>query len=111
MTAGSRMKHFDQSNDLLKDPPALRKKLRDDGYLFFRELLPRDDVLSVRRRILEFCQVEGWLREGSAPMDGLTDLPPIREAEDAWRPVYAKLQALESFHRLKLDQNVHRVME
>ena len=67
------MNHFTESNDLLHDPPALRKRLRDDGYLFLREILPEDDVIHLRRRILEFCREAGWLREGSELMDGLTD--------------------------------------
>jgi len=104
------IKHFAESNDLLSDPPALRKRLRDDGYLFLRDILPQDEILHLRRRIFEFCQEAGWLREGSDLMDGLTDHAPIREGDEEWRPVYAKLQALEAFHRLKLNETVHRIM-
>ena len=39
------MNHFTESNGLLDDPPALRKRLRDDGYLFLRDILPKDNVL------------------------------------------------------------------
>ena len=102
---------FIESNDLLGDAAALRRRMREEGYLFFRDLLPRDQVLDLRRRILEFCAEEGWLREGSELMDGLTDHEPIAEGQEAWRPVYAKVQALEAFHRLKLDAGVHRLME
>ncbi len=38
------MKPFTESNNLLNDPPGLRKRLRDDGYLFLRGILPRDEV-------------------------------------------------------------------
>lgn len=40
------------SNDLLDDPAALRQRLADDGYLFFRGLLARGTVLAARREIL-----------------------------------------------------------
>ena len=105
------MNHFTESNGLLDDPPALRKRLRDDGYLFLRDILPKDDVLHLRRRILEFCREAGWLRESAELMDGLTDHPPIIEGGKEWRPVYAKVQALEAFHRLKLHTHVHKIME
>ena len=105
------MKYFTESNDLLDNPPALRKRLRDDGYLFLRDILPRDDVLHLRRRILGFCHEADWLREGSDIMDGLTDHEPILEGAPEWRPVYAKVQASEEFHRLKLHAGVHRIME
>ncbi len=105
------MTHLITSHELLDDPPALRKRLRDEGYLFLREFLPREDVLELRRQTMALCRDAGWLRPGTDPMDGLTDHPPLLEGEEAWRPTYAKLQALEPFHRLKLDRRLHGTME
>ena len=105
------MEYFTESNHLLSDPPALRQQFNADGYLFFRDTLPQPEVLSLRRQILEFCQEEGWLRKGTDVMDGLTDIEPILEGDKEWRPVYAKIQALESFHRLKMTTQVHTIME
>lgn len=105
------MKHFTESNDLLDDPARLRRRLSDDGYLFLRNILPGDEVLALRRRILEFCREAGWLRDGADLMAGLTDHEPLLEGAPAWRPVYAKVQALEAFHRLKLNESVRRIME
>ena len=98
------MKFFKESNDLLKDPSGLRKRLRDDGYLFLRSILPREEVLNLRYQILEICEEAGWLRHGSNFIDGQTDRPPIMERDDEYVPVYAKIQALEAFHRLKLNK-------
>ncbi len=103
--------HFAQSNDLLNDSPALRKRLRDEGYLFLRDILPQDDVLSLRRQVMELCAEAGWLRPGTDVMAGLTDHEPILEGDEVWRPVYAKLQALEPFHRLKLHDDLRQIME
>ena len=105
------MGQLTESNSILADPAAVRRRLRDDGYLFLRDILPKDHVLTVRRRILEFCQEAGWLRKGSALTDGLTDLTPIREGDEPWQPVYAKVQSLEAFHRLKLADEVRQIME
>lgn len=105
------MKPFTESNNLLGDPSALRKRLRDDGYLFFRDVLPKDEVLQVRRQVLEICQEAGWLRSGANLMDGLTDHAPIEEGTDAYAAVYAKVMALEGFHHLKLHSDVMKIME
>lgn len=105
------MHPFIESNDLLDDPPRMRRRLRDTGYLFVRSLLPREEVLAVRDRVLKFCDDAGWLRRGTRHQDGLTDREPIREGDDLWRPVYARLQAEEPFHRLKLHPAVHQLME
>jgi hypothetical protein len=40
------------SNDLLDDPAGLREAMNEQGYLFFRDLLPRDTVLAARHEIL-----------------------------------------------------------
>ena len=105
------MAEFSESNSLLGDPPGLRRRLRDEGYLFLRGILPKHDVLDLRRQILEFCRDAGWLRAGSELLDGRTDHPPILESDDAFAEVYARVQALEAFHRLKFDKNVMQVVE
>ena len=105
------MHPFIDSTDLIDEPQELRRQLRREGYLFLRGILPVDEVLTVRRRILEICREAGWLREGSELMDGLTDHAPVMEGADEWKPVYAKLQQLEEFHRLKLHDGVQRIMD
>ncbi len=102
---------FIESNDVLDDPPRLRKRLRDHGYLFIRGMLPKDEVNDLRRKFLELCSEAGWLRPGSDLMDGLTDHRPIMEGEPEYAEVYAKVQSQESFHRLKFHEGVLSVME
>jgi len=58
------------SVDSLGDPEELVRRLRRDGYVFLRGLLPREGVLDLRRAILEVCQRHGWLSPGSSLLDG-----------------------------------------
>lgn len=109
--ASEAIQPFVDSTDLVGNPDALLRRIRRDGYLFIRGLLPREDVLDVRRRILQFCAEEGWLRPGTNPMDGLTDHAPLVEGEPAWLPVYEKIQRCEQFHKLKMHPNVRKVAE
>jgi hypothetical protein len=99
------------SNDLIQDPVALQRRYRREGYLFFRGLLPRQEVLEVRRAAVEAAAAEGWLRPGTDPMLGLTDHTPVAEGEKAWIPVYERLQRAECFHRLKLNAQVRQIVE
>jgi hypothetical protein len=43
---------LEPSNDILQDASALRETMEREGYLFFRQLLPREDVMAARREIL-----------------------------------------------------------
>ncbi|WZB63820.1 hypothetical protein WJ970_14775 [Achromobacter xylosoxidans] len=40
------------SNDLLRDPIALKRRAEENGYLFIRRLIPPSTVLEARREIL-----------------------------------------------------------
>ncbi len=50
---------------LLKDPPALRRRFEEDGYLFLRGALDRDQVLAARREILARLVEVGEVVPGS----------------------------------------------
>jgi hypothetical protein len=100
-----------ESNELLGQPEALRKRLRFDGYLFFRSLLLREKVLAVRKLVLEACQAAGWLRKGTVLDEALTDHPAVEEGVGDWVPVYERIQKQEAFHRLPHEPAVVKLME
>ncbi|MDE2792340.1 MAG: phytanoyl-CoA dioxygenase family protein [Paracoccaceae bacterium] len=107
------MQPFVESNSLLDDPPGLRRRLRHDGYLFLRGILPQDEVLDLRRKIIEICAEAGWTRSGEDSLEAIADRDPVYDDDDddEYLDVYARVQALEAFHRLKLDRNLIRIME
>jgi hypothetical protein len=102
---------FTESSDLLDDPAGLAARLREDGYIFFRGLLDRDDVLSVRADMLETLGREGWLREGSDPVDALPSELLRREADENWFGGYAAIQSREVFHRFAHDATIVKLVE
>ena len=51
-TFGIDIMEFREANDLLHDTPALRERMAEDGYLFFRGFFDREQVLTARRRVL-----------------------------------------------------------
>lgn len=62
------------SSPLLDDPQALRERAESDGYLFFKQLLPREDVHAVRRDLLAVVEKHGWRKPGQDAEGGVIDL-------------------------------------
>lgn len=51
----------------------LRKRFEEDGYLFMKGLLPRDDVLTAREEYFKFLEPTGVLKPGTKAIDGIFD--------------------------------------
>jgi hypothetical protein len=91
-----------ESNDILDRPDALLRRLTDDGYLFFRGLLPREAILNVRRQILDIYQAVGWLRPGTEPMEGIARAEPFKFRSDEYLATLRRVMSLADMHALKL---------
>jgi hypothetical protein len=96
------------STPLLGDAGALRARAEEDGYLFFRQLLPKEDVLAVRRDLLAVVDRYGWRRPGQDAEGGGIDLEVLNQVpEEEMRldigvsiAAYKDAQKVESLHRL-----------
>ncbi|MBO9608627.1 MAG: phytanoyl-CoA dioxygenase family protein [Paenibacillaceae bacterium] len=66
-----RLQEFEVSNALLNNIPALRERLEEKGYLFFRDVLDKEALLAIRRGMLELAAGHGWVREGTDPIEGI----------------------------------------
>ncbi|MGB8355964.1 MAG: phytanoyl-CoA dioxygenase family protein [Chthoniobacteraceae bacterium] len=99
---------FFDATPLLDDPVALRRRAKQDGYLFFKRFLPAEPLLELRRQMLELCAQRGWLAEGHDLMDGMVDETAINQvpAEQMRSDIgvsaeaYRAVQKLELFHTL-----------
>ncbi|KAJ9204130.1 hypothetical protein DTO021D3_3910 [Paecilomyces variotii] len=49
----------------------LRNRYNEDGYLFLKQLLPREDVLRARERYFNLVAPTGVLEEGTRPVEGI----------------------------------------
>ena len=68
------IKELKVSNDLSNDPEALRARMAEDGYLFFRKLQDPDKLWNLRREILTVLQQAGWIVSGTDPIEGIADV-------------------------------------
>jgi hypothetical protein len=98
------------SNELLGDPPALRKRLDEDSYLYFEGVLDAEKVLDLRRSILQVLADHGWIRGALSLMDGKAICRPLHEGIAEYAPVYDAVQRLEPFHTFAHDRDLLAVM-
>jgi hypothetical protein len=99
---------FEDSTPLLADPGALRARAAADGYLFFKQRLPKEEVLALRTEMLGVVEQYGWRVQGQDALGGLIDTAALNQvAEENMRTdigvsaaAYDDVQKLESLHRL-----------
>jgi ectoine hydroxylase-related dioxygenase (phytanoyl-CoA dioxygenase family) len=102
---------MEPSNHLLALPDALRKRVAAEGYAFFRNVLPAEPVLDLRRQMLRICAEAGWIAGGARLDDAVPVRAPVNEGEAAYFEVYDRIQQLEAFHSLAHHPDVTRVMK
>jgi Phytanoyl-CoA dioxygenase (PhyH) len=85
---GERVDELADSTPLADDAEGLRRRLADDGYLFFRALLPADEIRAAGQAVLGRLRAGGWVDDRGIPsiqpravnsMDALAD-PAFRSA-------------------------------
>jgi len=103
---------FRVSNECLTDAEELRRRLAEDGYLFFRGLQNKDKTLALRRDITRVLYEAGWLVPDADPMLGIADASRrVTEGDLPYQPVYYKIQRLESFHSIPHEPEILDVVE
>ncbi len=94
------IKQLRVSNDALDDPPELQRRIADEGYLFFRGLMPADRLRALRYEMMSAIQEAGWLIAGTNPADGIADINMrYTEGDNEYTAGYAQVYKLENFHR------------
>lgn len=108
-----RMAPFEESTDLIDNPAQLRQRARETGYLFFPGLLPADNLLQLRKEVLEICKRHGFLDESAPLMDGIAR-PGFVIIESSVDPDYTNyykdIQQLRSFHALAHHPNLLKAL-
>ncbi len=94
------IKQLRESNDALDDPQELQRRIADEGYLFFRGLMPAERLRALRYEMMSAIQAAGWLIAGTNPADGIADINMrFTEGDNEYTAGYAQVYKLENFHR------------
>jgi hypothetical protein len=96
------------STAFLGSGAALRARAAEDGYLFFRNLIPAEAILAVRADVLTVVNQHQWLQPGQDALGGVLQreaFATIPESEmrtdiGVTHAMYDGVQKLESMHRL-----------
>tara|TARA_B100000945_G_scaffold315707_1_gene315326 strand:+ start:975 stop:2003 length:1029 start_codon:yes stop_codon:yes gene_type:complete len=88
-----------QSNSIISDKTRLKKRMDEEGYLFFKEVLNKESILNLRKDICDILQLNGWLKKDTEPMAGIANIDKrCTEGELTYIKVYHQIYKLRSFH-------------
>lgn len=100
------MREFTESTAIADDGAALRARLREDGYLYFRQYLPADAVDRVRASITSVLSDSCWLAEGTDPADLVASERAVGEGMQGFHGTYTAIQMLQEFHEFAVQPSL-----
>ncbi|MBM3535767.1 MAG: phytanoyl-CoA dioxygenase family protein [Alphaproteobacteria bacterium] len=96
------MNRFVDSTELMADSAALAERMRRDGYLFLRGILPRSDVAEVQREVGEVARADGWLKSDRPVAEAAADLSGFCvDPDPSYLTTLRRINRLEGYHALK----------
>ncbi len=99
-----------EANPLLGDTEALRARLQEDGYLFFRSVMPQDALLELRDQITQILADLGWIEGGDKRLAARAISRPRREGQPKFFQAHDKVMKLEALHALAHNPQLMNVM-
>lgn len=88
----------------------LRARLRTDGYLFFRGIVPRATLLELRDQITRILADLGWILDGDERMAAKAIGLAQREGEPGYFAALDRIVRLEALHSLAHEPHLLAVM-
>ena len=96
----NQIKELRTSNDAMDDPTELRRRIADEGYLFFKQLQNPNKMRDLRREMMTAIQSAGWLIADTDPTDAIANVDAqCTEGDNEYNVGYGEAYRLESFHR------------
>ncbi len=108
---------FVDCSDVLEDQARLRSRAAENGYLYFPGLLPAEDVLPVRRGVLQVAGRHGLLRAGIDVDEGIRkegvyiDLEYDKPTPPELKRFYNDVLSLHSFNAFPHHATVMGLLE
>ena len=101
------MDELSSSNALLGDPAALRRRLAEDGYLFFRDLLPAAEMHAAADGVVTALRRGGWIDDGGLAS---ADRRALNTAEALGDPAFRAAITSRGFNRIPYLAELRRTI-
>lgn len=99
------LRPFRVANEYLDDFERLNTLFKEEGYLFFRNVLSLDEIFKAKRDLVELLQKQGAVKAGASdPVWTGTGIEQIDESELYALPLFSEL--LESQHTVALVEKI-----
>lgn len=102
---------FAVSGELVAQPSALRARAQEEGYVFFRGLVPEAEIRQVRSDVTAILDAVGWLDAGTDPGAAISTQEAKLTGTPEFIPIYDTIQKLESFQTMAHHPALLRVAE
>ena len=101
------MPEFLDSNEIKHDGAALKARMDQDGYLFFRELLPKEVLEPVRLTWLAIAQEAGWVKSETPIKEAIADLNGFCvEPQAPYMAIMYKVYTHPAFHAIQQHPHI-----
>jgi len=95
---------FRNSVDVMDDTAELQNRIRQDGYLFFKGIGPKDKLLAARRDVTARLAAAGWIDPTDPMAARWSGAGPFTEGEPEYAAVYRDIIHLPSFLAVPEDE-------
>lgn len=99
-----------EANGLLGNAAAVHARLQQDGYLFFRNIVPPDVLAGLRDQITQVLAEQGWIEGGEQRMAAKAIVRPLREGQPKFFKAHDRIVKLEALHSLAHETNLMSVL-
>jgi len=109
---GERMRRFTDSTALADDGPALGARMRQDGYLLLRGVLPTPTLRALQRKVGDLAKEAGWLRTDRDVSEAIADPAGFCvDPDPTYLRTLRRINRLEDYHALKHHQALMGLLE
>jgi hypothetical protein len=95
---------------LLGDPEALRARLAEDSYLFFRGLIPSEKVEQAGAEMLSVSAELGWLEDGTPVQEAMAGAGAKHLTDEGYFDAHNAWQSLQSLHEVATHKHLRAVV-
>jgi ectoine hydroxylase-related dioxygenase (phytanoyl-CoA dioxygenase family) len=99
-----------EANSLLGNAAAVHARMNEDGYLFFRNIVPVDILTALRDQVTQILAEEGWIEGGAQRMLANAIVRPLREGQPRFFKAHDRIIKLETLHSLAHESNLMNVL-